>query len=179
VVVRTSRFLTLLCSCHRYHNARQRREGKGTALYEHAVRSNDTMDAMGEEQKLLAMNLISVGGILNEFTYTLFQDMGWKAEVDLMVQTTPDEIKTMRRADGRRVKPGSWEASDQNFERYIMVLIFSQRLLGVLDFSAVDVDDVVSQQIDRAAACFERFFGSGLDPGRVMFFTPVEEEQEI
>jgi hypothetical protein len=46
----------------KYHNARQRREGKGTTLYEHAVRCNDTVDAMDDEQKLLSLNLSSTGG---------------------------------------------------------------------------------------------------------------------
>jgi hypothetical protein len=129
------------------------------------------MDAMDNEQKLLAMNLNSVGGILNEFTYKLFEAMEWKGEVDHVVRTTPDSIKGMRRMDGRSIRPGSWEASDDNFERYIMILTFTQRLLGVLDF-----DNGVNRTAARAAACIELFFGRCIDPSQCMYFTPVEEE---
>lgn len=174
-ILHLSRSLIFICKTSTqlfsYHNDRQKREGKNTAQYEHAVRVNDTLDAMSEEQKLLALNLNSVGGRLNEFTYRLFEAMEWKSVVDRIVQTTPDSIKGMRRMDGRKIRPGSWEASDDNFERYIMVMIFAQQLLGVLDFV-----DGVNRPVARAAACIEIIFTRGFTPDAFMYFIPVEEE---
>jgi hypothetical protein len=127
------------------------------------------MDAMDHEQELLALNLNSVGGILNEFTYKLFVAMEWKDEVDRVVRTTPASIKGMRRMDGRSIRPGSWEASDDNFERYIMATMFAQRLLGVLDSV-----DGVNRTAARAAACIELFFARSIDVNTYMYFTPAK-----
>jgi hypothetical protein len=110
-------------------------------------------------------------GVLNEFTYKLFDALEWNSEVNYFVQSTPESVRTTRPLDGKRIRPGSWEASDDNFERYIMVLMFSQRLLGSLDF-----DNGSNQQAARAAACYEFFFTQGLNPARVVFFTPGQKE---
>jgi hypothetical protein len=166
------------------HDDRQRREQKGSVLYEHAVRCNGVMDAMGDEQRLLATNLISIGGILNEFTYKLFEQMGWKAEVSHVTNTTPDDVKHAGKKDRytqRKVRPAA--TADQDFERYVMVLIFSQRLLGTLDFDDYESPtSTFSEQIEIALDCFVSFFGRDLSPNRVLFFMPVEatkREQEI
>ena len=139
---------------------------------------------MGDEQRLLSTNLISVGGILNEFTYNLIDEMGWKSEIEDIVQTTPEEIKSLRRSSGRRTKRGSWESSDQNFERYVMFMMFAQRILGVLDFGNIEnvLENEMFHELEKALECFERFFGPELRPNRSLFFTPIEVEtieQEI
>ena len=152
-----------------FHNDKQKREWKGTLLHDHYVRVNDSLDALRNEQKLLSLNLSSVGGILNEFIYELFVAMEWKDEVDRVVRTTPDSIKEMRRMDGRKI--GLGEASDETFERIIMATLFAQRLLGVLDF----VDDAVNTTTAaRAAACIESFFTQKMVTNEYMYFIPAK-----
>jgi hypothetical protein len=44
----------------RYHTLKQRRRDRGTDQYNIMVRTNDTLDASDDEQKLLSMNLPSM-----------------------------------------------------------------------------------------------------------------------
>lgn len=73
----------------RYHSDGQRHEGKHPTLYDHAVRVNDSLDAMYAEQRLLATNLTSLGDFLDQFFFSLFNVMEWNEDVDNIVRHTP------------------------------------------------------------------------------------------
>jgi hypothetical protein len=75
----------------------------------------------------------------------------------------------MRRADGRRIQQDSREASDENFERHIMVMLFTERILGVLDLPGVN------QTAAKAASFLEMFF-THVNLGGIMFFSTEAKE---
>lgn len=159
----------------RYHTAEQRESNrvgsKYSELYQHAVRLNDTKDAVELEQRLLASNLNSVGEVLNQFIASLFRVLQLEPIVQDTVRTLPDSVRYGRRTDGSRAN--AWQASDGNLERQVMVHLFVEKILAPLDFhpSPRDVD------ILGKTAYFMSLFFSRVDPARVMFFTPIEEEE--
>jgi hypothetical protein len=148
-------------------------EAKSDPLYDHAVRCNDTMDAIRDEQSYLAMNMTALGAHLNSFIDRFF-DYCWKEQVEMIVRTLPDSVRFDRRTDGRRVGRQSWETSDANIERQAMVYIFAEEILGRLDFLDLSKPDPV---IVKAAASMTLFFDR-LPPHFIMYFIPILEEDE-
>lgn len=135
------------------------------------------MDAICFDQEFLSINLISISALLNEFTYELFEEMGWKAEVDSLVEVTPEIEKSLRRSDGKK-KP-SFVAADRNFERYVMMLILAQRILGPLDFGeSNNLQGGLSQRIIQFANFFVSFFEQNLKPNKIQFFSSNDGDKE-
>eukprot|EP00557_Chaetoceros_sp_GSL56_P013675 CAMPEP_0176479332 /NCGR_PEP_ID=MMETSP0200_2-20121128/1684_1 /TAXON_ID=947934 /ORGANISM="Chaetoceros sp., Strain GSL56" /LENGTH=932 /DNA_ID=CAMNT_0017875371 /DNA_START=150 /DNA_END=2948 /DNA_ORIENTATION=+ len=95
----------------KYHSDEQRARMKDTEIYGLAVRTNDTMDAIADENALLALNLPAVGLYLEQFVCSLFRVL----QFDSMIDCNPSLMDEDRR-------PG-----------YIMLFVLS--VLGALDFA--------------------------------------------
>jgi hypothetical protein len=136
--------------------------------YDFVVRVNDTLDLMDSEEELLSWNLMAVGGILNEFLYVLMDRLDWKRFIDSSVGTLPSDG---RRSDGRRVDPRSFTVSDANKERYAIVFMFVNKLLGPLEFlDSVEQDPVLIETRD----CIIEYF-TALDPMQYQYFGTDDE----
>lgn len=136
--------------------------------YNFAVRMNDALDMMTSEEELLSWNLMAVGGVLNEFIYFLVERLGWKQFVDFSVATLPT---VDRRLDGRRLDPRSFIASDAYKERYALVFLFANKLLGPLEFlDSAEQDPVLTETRD----CIIEYFNV-LDPMKYQFFGTYDE----
>jgi hypothetical protein len=153
-----------------YHSAsiRPAKGHKFTAVYKHAVRVNDTLDAMTEDGRLLATNFVSLSYYLNQFYISLLNVWGFMPLVEKFVSEASPETKQGRRTDFRSVGPNSWEASDENMKYQAMSHVFSTLILQPLDAG----DELVAS---RCAEFMETFFNK-IPPQRVMWFTPVTEE---
>uniref|UniRef100_A0A7S1VVT7 Uncharacterized protein n=1 Tax=Grammatophora oceanica TaxID=210454 RepID=A0A7S1VVT7_9STRA len=160
-----------------YHNERQKREQTGTVIYEHAVRSNDTLDAIEAEQAFLATNLIAVGETLNLFIDSLFRVLGLEQTVKELVRTTPASVRAARRTDGRSVSATSWEASEDNLVRQAQANIFAMMLLGPLDFMQDGPKHPEhGGDLKALTAHFMDVFFNRLNPENIMWFVPLEED---
>ncbi len=146
---------------------------KTNPLYDHAVRCNDTLDAMEADQRYLAMNMTSIGAHLNAFIMMLSDALEWQPSIEKLLATLPDEVRFDRRTDGRRIGRSSWEASDDNLERQAIAAIFADRILGKLDFQDLTYPDT---ELARTIAVMNVFFGN-LDPASTLYFVPVEEQE--
>jgi hypothetical protein len=163
----------------RYHTETQRRENKDSLFYELAVRSNATMDSMENEQRILASNFIVIGSKLNEFVVKLFEVLEWTSQIEQTIAETPNSVKAGRRVNGTSVHPNSWEASDTNLRRFIMVTLLAEQLLGPLD-AATSMDEMAYTNPDRSifrAAAFMTYLDQ-ISPKDVLFFTPVAYEDD-
>ena len=163
----------------RYHTDSQRQRNEASVVYELAVRCNATMDTMEDEQRLLASNFIVIGSKLNEFVVKLFDVLKWTSQIDQIIAETPDSIKAGRRANGTSVHPNSWEASDTNLRRFVMVTVLAEQLLGPLDllppFDATS--DFRPDQSLFTAAAFMTYLNQ-ISPKDVLFFTPTAYDDD-
>ena len=154
----------------KYHEGTEKQ--KSDPLYDHVVRCNDTLDAIEDDQRYLAMNMTALGAHLNSFIDKFF-DLYWKREVQTIVGATPDSMRYGRRADGRSIGRQSWESTDSNLERLAMVSIFAQEILGRLDFVDLSRPDPV---IVQPLAAMTYFFDN-LPPYSIMYFTPITKDE--
>jgi hypothetical protein len=136
------------------------------------------MDAICDDQDFLAINLVSVSALLNDFTYRLFEEMGWKAEIHSLVEAAPENNNFLRSPHGKKVEP-LWETPDQHFERFVMMLIIAKRILGALDSREVnDPRHDLNKRIRHFVNYFESFFGDFLNTGKICFFFPIDNDKE-
>jgi hypothetical protein len=153
----------------KYHTEKQKRDGRVHPCYAHAVRVNDTLDALVEEQDLLALNLTSVGDTLNHFIDHLFKILELKPMVDKFVREIDHEGG--RRMTGSKFVYTPWE--DENAERVAQVSIFAEKILGMLDF--VDAPLEVPA-LARTTAVLQMYFSSQVDPSNILWFSPLVTE---
>jgi hypothetical protein len=148
-----------------YHSASMRptKGQKCAAVYKNAVRVNDTLDAMTEDERLLATNFVSLSYYLNQFYISLLNVLGFMPLVEKFVSEATREEKQGRRTDFRSVRPNSWEASDENMKYQAMSHMFSTLILHRLDAG----DEHVAS---RCAEFMERFFNM-IPPEKVIWFT--------
>jgi hypothetical protein len=141
----------------KYHTPDQRRRNKGTDQYLLAVRTNDTLDAIENEQRLLSFNLPTIGVLLEQFVCSLGRILQWEP----ILATHP--------------APSMWDGA--NFKRQGFVHLFAQYLLGALDF-AQDPYSYVFLRVPlvEASAQFMNEMFNRLEPQRCMWFQVVEEE---
>ncbi|CAJ1934011.1 unnamed protein product [Cylindrotheca closterium] len=97
-----------------YHTPEQRRIGVGSDSYTLAVQTNDTLDAIDNEQQTLALNLSSVGTYLEQFIFELSAVFKWDPILDRSSQEPSDFGLGRRR---------------------VVVHMFAQNLLGALDYA--------------------------------------------
>lgn len=150
-----------------YHSESQR-QYKDTDLFKFAVRVNDTLDAMADDEELLATNLISLGYHLNELVIGLFNVLRWMPLVEQIVHDTPSDIKQGRRTDFSSVRPNSWAASDSNMKYQCMSHMFADGILGKFDTGDYGVASVCAE--------FVVSFFRTLKSDTVMWFLPIEKE---
>lgn len=62
----------------KYHTSEQKMRTKGTDIYEYAVCTNDTLDAIESEQVLLSFNLTSVGYFFEQYVCSITRVMQWE-----------------------------------------------------------------------------------------------------
>lgn len=148
----------------KYHSAsvRANQSGNGSPIYKFAVRMNDTLDAMDDDERLLVTNLISLGYYLNQFYISLINVLGFMPIVEQFVREAPPEVKQGRRTDFRSVRPGSWEASDANMKYQALSYIFAKFVLEPLDRG----DELIAS---RCAEFMEIFFNK-IPPQNIMWF---------
>ena len=139
-----------------YHTPEQRRRNQYTDQYRMAVRINDTLDTLDKEQKLLALNLINCGTVLDQFVCSLGRILQW--EPILAQGMASSAVLSRTKRDG-------------------FVYLFAQHLLGALDFADDPFrHEFLNVPLGEATATFMSLFFGELAPERVLWFTPVEEE---
>ena len=142
----------------KYHTPEQRSRTKGTEQYLHAVRTNDTLDALEEEQRLLSLNLPVAGVLLEQFVCSLGRILQW------------DDILKGGMQDIRK-------SQDMvNFKRQGFVHLFAQYLLGALDFA----DDPFSYNfldvpLCEASSHFMKVMFQRIDPSKMLWFQAILE----
>lgn len=154
-------------------SAREKRSDKGTFLYEHKVRVNETLHWIHADQGLLAMNLTSVGEILNQFVNGLCIQLEWKPLVEQIARETP-RPRVHRQKSYRQVASNSLNGGDDNTERHALVHFIAENLFGCLDFHP---DPCRVPAIARTAAFMKVFFAQ-IDPSSIMWFTPTQESED-
>jgi len=131
----------------KYHSDDQRRRMKGTEIYSCAVRAHDILDAIDDEQQLLALNLPVCGGMMEQFVCSLGRMLNWGPILDPL--------------------------DDHKRQGYVMV--FAQHLLGILDFADDPLThDFQSAPVGEWAAKFMSSFFNNLDPPNVAWFQSFE-----
>jgi hypothetical protein len=137
----------------KYHTDEQRKRGKGTDMYAFAVRANDTLDAIDEDQKLFALNLPVLGILIEQFVCSLGRVLQWEP----------------------LLKEGS--ASLDEPERQGFAVLYAQHLLGALDFADdLSTHAFLGQQIGMTSSGFLQMFFNNLNRELVMWFQAVQEE---
>jgi len=135
-----------------YHTPEQRRKNKGSEIYEVTVRVNDTLDAIDEEQSVLAFNFVQCGAQMEQFLCSLGRVLQWDP---ILSQAS------VCRQDKR-----------QGF-----AFLFAQFLLGTLDYAedpfAFEFMDVPLAQV---SAMFLETYFSKVSPELLRWFVPVAFE---
>jgi hypothetical protein len=137
----------------KYHSDDQKRRMKGTEIYSCAVRTNDTLDAIDDEQQLLALNLPACGVLIELFVCSLGRVLQW----------------------GPFLESGNSVLDGQKRQGY--AVLFAQHLLGALDFAhdpfGHEFLDIPMGKV--SAILMSGYFGR-LDPARAMWFQGIERE---
>ncbi|VEU38599.1 unnamed protein product [Pseudo-nitzschia multistriata] len=145
--------------CHRdfhdvvdtHHTPQERREYEGTDFYRFAVRANDTIDAMKDEEFLLSMNLISCGAVVEQFVDNLGRTMQWEQKI-----FEPTAPKGSRGPKERR---------------QFLIFVFAQYLLGALDFAKDPYNfEFLDVPLGKASSSFQTKFFTGLNPQNLIWF---------
>ena len=137
----------------KYHTPEQRERSKGTDAYLLAVRINDTLDALEEEQQLLAFNFVSCGAILEQFVCSLTRVMQWDPVLKSEMRSNPSIYADHRQG---------------------AVLMFAQHLLGALDFSSHPMDHMfLNVPLGDASSHFLTVFFTSLDPEKTSWFQRI------
>ena len=95
----------------KYHTPEQRRKSKNTDFYRLMVNTNDTLDAIEDEQTLMSLNFPSCSVFIEQFVNSLGRDLQWEPILK------------------------AWAPRMGNDQRQVFALIFAQYLLGALDFA--------------------------------------------
>jgi hypothetical protein len=119
------------------------------ASFSHAVRVNDTLDAMMDDARLLATNLVPISFYLNQFYITLLNTESFKLQVEESVCKVSPEVKQ----------------GDDKVVYQAMSRVFADMILHPLDLG----DELVASD---CAEYMEMYF-NGIPLHRVMWFTPT------
>ena len=150
--------------CHRdfhdvvdkYHTPEQRSRSKGTDFYHLMVNTNDTLDAIEEEQHLFSINLPSCSAIVEAFVNSLGNELQWEPIL---------RLGAVRTGEGR------------NDQRQGFSFLFAQYLLGGLDFANDPSGyDFMNVPLGTASSHFMRSFFSRIDTSKVLWFQSIREE---
>ena len=134
----------------KYHTDEQRQSCQHTELYSFAVRTNDTLDAIDKEQKLLAFNLPTCGSILEQFVCALGDVLQWEP----LLQEGSKSLGVAKR---------------QGYAHF-----FAQNLLGALDFAEDPLYyEFLDVPLGLASSGFLTQFFLRLLPENAIWFNPV------
>mmetsp|Transcript_54298 Transcript_54298/g.162487 ORF Transcript_54298/g.162487 Transcript_54298/m.162487 type:complete len:927 (-) Transcript_54298:214-2994(-) len=133
----------------KYHTPDQRRRNKGSEIYEVSIRVNDTLDAIDEEQSVLAFNYVECGAQMEQFLCSLSRVLQW------------DPILSSARTFRQDKRQG-------------FAFLFAQFLLGALDYAddPVDYEFMQCPLVPLTAMFLEKYFSS-VSPLLLRWFTPV------
>lgn len=135
-----------------YHTPEQVRRMKETDIYKHAVRSNDTLDAIEREQWLLHIHLPACAAILEQFVCSITRILQWENAL-----TT----EKMRKLGDKR----------QGF-----AILFAQHLLGALDFANDPAGhEFLNVPMGHATYTFMEIFFNNVSPTKLLWFAEVQE----
>lgn len=140
----------------KYHTPDQRRRMGGSDQYILAVRKNDTLDALQDEQVLLSFNLPTCGALLEQFICSLGRVLQWEP---LLAGGVDDSILGEDKRQG-------------------FAVLFAQHLLGALDFSQDPLSfEFLDIPLGEASSSFmTQFFSQFIDPSKVLWFQATQEE---
>ena len=133
----------------KYHTPEQRRNNKGSEIYEIAVRANATLDDIVEDQTTLSFNLINCGAQLEQFVCSLSRIIQWDP---LLARASVFSVD----------------------KRQGFVFLFAQILLGALDYA----DDPLEYRfmdcpLASVSAMFLQQYFNKLSPQVFQWFTPT------
>jgi hypothetical protein len=151
-----------------HHSAQQKRDGKGTILYEHVVRVNDTLDWMKADQVLLATNLTCVGALLRQFVKSLSVHLEWQPLIEHFARETPLARHRFRSAKARG------EAFDERMELGTVSHLAASVIFGALDFRP-DAVQLEGSDIAKTVVFTKAFF-SQVDVSSLMWYAPPPED---
>jgi hypothetical protein len=136
----------------KYHSDDQKRRMKGTDIYSCAVRTNDTLDTIADEQQLLALNLPTCGVYIEQFVCSLGRILQWGPFLE----------------SGNSVLGGQ--------KRQGFAVLFAQHLLGALDFAHNPFrHEFLDVPMGEASATFMASYFGRLDPARGTWFQAMED----
>jgi hypothetical protein len=139
----------------KYHSDDQKRRMKGTEMYSYAVRTNDTLDAVDNEQQLLALNLPVCGVLIDQFVCDLGRHLQWGPLFERIGNSILHDKK-----------------------RQECAVLFAQHLLGALDFANDPFGHkFLDVSMGEETATFMSTYFNGLDPGKALWFQAVEWEE--
>jgi len=139
-----------------YHTPEQRHPKKDGEVYEVAVRVNDTLDAIDEEQVFLSKNLVVFGAHLEQFLCSLSRILQWDSIIS--VAMTSDARLGQDKRQG-------------------FVHFFAQYLLGVLDFSNDPSSHIFLEvpMVEVSVSFMETYFLQ-ISPELLNWFSPTQYE---
>jgi hypothetical protein len=148
----------------KFPKIRQTRVGRETILNEHAARVKDTLDWMKADRVLLAMNLTSIGAMLNEFVDRLCTELEWRPLIEHVV-----------RYENREKNKHAGAADDVFYIdiRNTFTHVMAETVLGGLDFYPAPGDIVA---VARTVAFMKAYF-SQIDPSSIMWFTATKQDE--
>lgn len=136
----------------KYHTPEQRRNKRGSEVYEVAVRANDTLDAIDSEQSLLALNFVECGAQMEQFVCSLGRIMQW------------DPFMSQVNLFGKDKRQG-------------FVYLFAQYLLGALDFANDPFRyHFLRVPLGEASASFMETYFNRVTPDIAQWWTPIDVE---
>ena len=127
----------------KYHTAEQRERTRDSELYEFCVRSNDTLDAMEDEQPFSAVNFASCAYDLEQFVCSLGRVMLWEPHLKLY----------QLQVEGCDMRQG-------------LAIVFAQKLLGTLDFT----NDTLNHEFLTVSSTFMKEFFQAIPPKNVLWY---------
>jgi len=132
-----------------YHTHEQRRRNKDSEFYDVAVRTNDTLDAIDQEQSILSKNLVSCGAYLEQFVCSLSRVLQFDPILSAGVASVHFNDK----------RPGF------NF-------LFARFVLGALDFNPSSYSFLDAPTATVSAAFLTGFFNK-VPPHLICWFQEV------
>ena len=149
--------------CHRdfhdvvdnYHTPEQRKSGRGNDGYALAVQTNDTLDAIDNEQMLLALNLCACGTWLDRFIGEFSAIFQWESALAVFLD---HELGT-----GLDKRQG-------------VIYMFAQNLLGALDFAKDPLEmNIYRVPQGKTAYTVMKKISDAIPPDETVWFQAIEE----
>ena len=140
----------------KYHTEEQRKRSKGTDIYAFAVRANDTLDAIDEEQLLFSFNLPVLSMMMEQFVCSLARVLQWEPWLKSAGASLMDD----------RIRQG-------------FVVLYCQHLLGALDYADdLSTHTFMNVPLAEATTEFMKMFFNSMSRDLVTWFQAVREAED-